>query len=305
LTELPFGQLAAGFMAAVFVVIGALGIMRLTRVMTAVLVVSLLAIPTAGFVVYAIDPKPLGTDLNLILLAFPFLGVGFAAAIVSLAERLPRRPTQSFRSVQRSAVATVVVWGCLVAAISDLLLVFEPEFAAFNLYANGLWLIGWLPTSSRHRRSEAAFEIAAPPERVFSIIANPTNWPLYVPEIEQALLAGPLAAGSRVTVRRRVDLRGLRGPRLTVPDAVETSAEIVSVEPSRRIVSRSLDIQATTTTELDSVPGGTRLTTMYDGVVPYRLALLGAVVEVWVTAGRRNVETLRSQQRLKELLEQP
>jgi len=167
------------------------------------------------------------------------------------------------------------------------------------------FVIGWLPTSSRHRRSEAAFEIAAPPERVFSIIANPTNWPLYVPEIEQALLAGPLAAGSRVTVRRRVDLRGLRGPRLTVPDTVETGAEIVSVEPSRRIVSRSLDIQATTTTELDSVPGGTRLTTMYDGVVPYRLALLGAVVEVWVTAGRRNVETLRSQQRLKELLEQP
>ena len=304
MSELPAGQLVAGFIAAAFVGLGVLGIVRLTRVMTVVLVVSLLGIPTAGFVAYALDPRPLSTNLDLILLAYPFVGVGLVAAIVGLAERFPRRPTQSFRSVQRSAVATVLLWGCLVAAISDLLFVFEPEFAEFNLYVNGLWLIGWLPRSTRHGISKSSFEIAATPEKVFDFIADPANWPLYAPDIELASPSGPLVTGARLTVRRRVDLRGLRGPRLTVPDSVERTAEVVSVEANRRIVSRSVDIEATVTTELEPVPSGTRVTTTNEVVVPYRLALLGARIEAWVTEGRRTAEALRSQERLKQLLEQ-
>ena len=305
MSELPAGQLIAGFIAAVFVLIGAAGILRLTRVMTVVLVASLLLIPTIGFVAYVIDPQPMSTDVNVILLAFPFVGVGFAAAIIGIAERLPRRPAQSFRSVQRSAVATVVVWGCLVTAISDLLYLFQPQFALFNLYANGLWLVGWMPRSWRHGQSKFSFEIAAPPEKVFSFIADPANWPRYVPDVELASAAGPLALGMPVTVRRRISLRGLRGPRLTVPDWVETTSEVVALEPNRRIVSRSVEMDATVTTELDSVPAGTRLTTTDDRVIPYRLALLGAIVELWWNARRRDEEALRSRQRLRELLEQP
>ena len=305
MSELPAGQLVAGFIAAVFVVLGVLGVVRLTRVMTVVLVVSLLAIPTAGFVAYAIDPQPLSTDMNVILLAFPFVGVGIAAAIIGIAERLPRRPAQSFRSVQRSAVATVVLWGCLVAAISDFLFLFEPQLALFNLFANGVWLAGWMPRSWRHLHSRKSIDIAVPPERVFSFIAEPANWPQYVAGVEFASMSGPLAAGSRVTVRRRVDARGLHGPRFTLPDSVETTAELVSVEPNRRIVSRSVEIEATVTSEVDAVPGGTRLTMSDDRVIPYRLAILGVMLELWASAGRRSSEANRSWQRLKEILEQP
>src|SRR5712691_6502491 len=102
-------------MAALFVLVAAVALFRLSRLTTVVLVVSLLGVPTAGLVSFALDPGP--THLHMIWLAFPFLSIGLAAAILRLVDVLPRRAMHTFRSLQRGAVFTLVVWAGLVLAI--------------------------------------------------------------------------------------------------------------------------------------------------------------------------------------------
>ena len=55
---LPFWQLAAGTVAIVFVVIAVGAVIRLTRLATLILVMSLLGIPTAALATYAVNPQP-------------------------------------------------------------------------------------------------------------------------------------------------------------------------------------------------------------------------------------------------------
>ena len=62
-------------------------------------------------------------------------------------------------------------------------------------------------------------DIDAPPERVFALWADPAGWPRWDPDLEEATLEGPFAAGSRGTLkprgapRTRVELRRVEPPR--------------------------------------------------------------------------------------------
>lgn len=65
---------------------------------------------------------------------------------------------------------------------------------------------------------QESIDIAAPPERVFALWADPSAWPRWDPDIEEASLEGAFAAGSAGSIkprgapRTRIVLREVKPP---------------------------------------------------------------------------------------------
>ena len=294
--------------ASIAVLFGALfvaGLLRMSRVPMLVLMASFLAIPTLGFAAYAVAPRPLSSP-DRIYLAFPFAGVGFSAILTTILLRVPHgQAPRPFASILRAVPLTRVFWACLVITVSLLLSLFEPELAIANLAANALWFAVWVPRRLRRFETESTYELDAPRERVFAFIGEPANWPRYNDDVVAVDVrpAGPLTAGSRLTMHQRADYRGLRGPRMLLPREIVVSGLVTRVVANELIATRRSDgAEANDAIELSDVGERTRVKTSSSTVVPYRLAVVGARIELGWGRARRAARTRALQERLAKLL---
>jgi carbon monoxide dehydrogenase subunit G len=119
--------------------------------------------------------------------------------------------------------------------------------------------------------------IAAPPERVWSVVVDVDRWPERIPTVDavERLDAGPLVVGSRTRLQQ---------PRL--PTAVWTVTELTQGS-SFTWVSRSPGVTVTASHLVEPHPDGSRLTLAVDVSGP--IARMGWLMTRSLT--RRYVET--------------
>ena len=307
MSELPAGQLVAAFLALVFFGLFVLGLVRFSRVPMLVMLLSLLGIPTVGFAVYAVTGGAISSP-NVITFALAFAFFGLAVVVVSVILSATAGPARTFGSMHRALPLTLLFWPCAVAAITGLVFFLEPWFAVVNLAANAVWFTIWVPRPFRTVGSHAVYTIAAPREKVFAFITDPANWPLYNPDVVSATVrpAAPLATGSEILMRQRVQYAGLRGPRLLLPETVDVTALVTELVPGEVFSNRRTDgPDASDCIRLASEDGKTVVTTTAHALLPYRYAILGARLEMALNRERAAAVRRRRQARLRELLEQP
>ena len=305
--ELPAGQLFSGFLAVLLLGVGAIGVVRMSRIPMLVLLLSLLAIPIVGFATYAVLGGRLHSP-DVVYLALPFALAGLVVLAGGLLVRLMRGPRTSFRSMHRAVPVTMIFWPCAVIGMSGVLYVFEPWFAVANLAATTLWLILWIPRPLREVNATSTYTVAAPREKVFAFITDPANWPLYNLELVSATVrpAGPLAAGSEIVMRQRLRYEGVRGPRLLFPQTVDVATQVTELVPGEVFSSRRSDgPDASDSIRLASQDGKTVVTTSAHAVLAYRYAVLGARLEMALNGEKTAAARRARQARLRELLEQP
>jgi hypothetical protein len=307
MAELSTVQLIAGWFAILLLAVAIIGIIRLSSIPMVVLTASLLGIPIVAFATDVLSPQP-PRSFEVIYLAAPFVGIALTAIVASVVTSLPRRRTRSFASMHRRTLITLLVWPSMVLAISAFVFVFEPAFALANVAANAAWFIVWIPRSLRKHQTLTSFEVAAPRERVFAFVSQPSNWPRYNLDLESSAArpSGPIAVGTEIVARRRLDYPGLRGPRMLLPAAVESVEVVTRLEPGRLLATRRVDgPDASAWIEMDELEGRTRVTTRSEILVGYRYAVVGGRLSLLKNRGQQLAKSRTVQERLRSLLENP
>ena len=304
---MPIWQLVAGWLAILLFAVGAFGVARLTRVVMLVLVLSFVGVPILAFATYAISPRP-PSSLDVGYLGLPFVGLAFALVLASILLRIGQMQSTTFASILRRAPLFLLAWPCVVLALSCVVFIFEPGFAIANLAVNALWFVAWIPRTPRRVVATDTYELPAPREKVFAFTSRPSNWPLYNQDLESAVARpdGPLHEGSEIVARRRARYPGLRGPRLLLPSILETVEVVTRLVPNELLATRRIDgIDSNATIEMSSVDGRTLVKTRTAILMPYRLAVVGARLEMAVGAGKRKAAVQANRDRLRKLLEEP
>jgi len=310
LDALPFWQLAAGSVAVLLGAMLVFGLIRSTATGMVIQMVSILGLPTVGFAVYAVAGGPIGR-LDLTVLALPFAAMGVAVMLAGLAVRvgwLVRRQPYTFAALKRMLPLGLVAWPCLVVAVSIFVFVFEPAIAVANVALLAAWFAIWIPRASRRYDSVSTYGIAAPPEQVFRFISDPSNWPLYMLGAESAVVnpPGPLAVGSEITIRQRIQYQGLRGPRMLLPESVEFTNVVTPLVPNELLASRRKDLPASWgASELAPKGGGTVVTNRVGNLIAYRYAVVGTRLDLMRNAAMSRAQARERQDALRKLLEQP
>jgi len=300
--ELPFWQLSAGFIAGLLALLAVFAFVRSQSPVILVAVGLLIAVPLAGFALYAIFPLPPRFGGWPLTVAVAGAVVGSAGAVVMLRTTVTHRGPLSASTTRILSIAIVSLWTGIVIAISGLLAQWEPAFAVANLVLNGAWAGLWLPRRTRRLQTNSSFEVAAPRSRVFELLSRPENQKLYDEDVVSVTTdpPGELAVGTRITVVRRYE-SGVRGPRM-LPGTVEVMA-VVS-ELVRDVSITSAGPAAVTTFDFADSQNGTVVSTRVTTTVPYRLAFLGAIVALALRRGAERARRDRSVARLKALLEE-
>jgi hypothetical protein len=305
LLELPIWQLTAGFLAATFVLTGAVALVRYSRPVMFVALGVTVGIPTIALATYAIDPGPTPEPGPVLWVAFVPAVAALGAGVWMLAFMSQRRAALTFDQMELLSNGTLVAFGGLVLALSDVVALWEPWFAVANVILNMAWAAIWIPRRWREIRISSAVDIGAPRARVYAFIADPMNWPRYQEMVVSVEVRpqGALAVGSEVVLRTRYEPH-VRGPRM-LPDVIETRSAVTRLEPESwiemQIVNRP---PSSATTEFADVDGGrTRISTNAYSLVPYRLAVFGVLVELRTQGPERAARARRNLERLKAILE--
>ena len=295
-------QLAAGFIAAVLLAVGAAALVRSTTIFVLVALGLLATIPFLALVTYAIAPRPtqdLGLLVNLALVpALLALGAGSYAVATSI----NRAPISSSRA-NSLGIAYFVVWVGIVLAISLLIAVWEPGFAVANLALNAAWTCFWAVPSTRRFGAVSAVEIKAPRHVVFAFMADAANWQRYDEQLVSALAdpPGPLRVGSRVTEVRRYEAP-VRGPRM-LPTTIEVVTEVIAFEPDELLSARDGRGLVTATTNYSDTEEGTRVQIDVKVGVPFHQAFLGTILLLRSQRAARRARAERNLAKLREILE--
>ena len=304
MAELPLGQLAAGFLAATFALLALIGFLRYPRPLMVVVVALLLGIPIAGLAAYAVTPGPAPHPGPLLWLAFIPAVAGVAAGVWMLAWMSRRRSSLTFANLELLSNGTLISYGGLILGISDVLALWQPVWAIANLCVNAAWILLWVPRRLRLSIIESSVEIGAPLARVYSYIADPSNWPSYQEDVVSVVIepAGALEVGSQVTVTQRYQ-SGVRRPRM-LPDTI-TTLSMVDEVVGDRVLSMHLAGRAAARSRMEfaETPAGTRITTSARALAPFQMAVFGALVELRTQRGARLARARRNLERLKQLLE--
>jgi hypothetical protein len=303
---LPVWQLAAGLLAGTFVLIGAIALLRYPRPLMFVMLGLLLVIPTAGLAAYAVVPGPAPQPGLVLWLAFIPALAGIGTGVWMLAWVATRRSSLTIANLEVLSNGSLVAFGGLVLAISDVTALWQPWFGIADLVVNAAWVCAWIPARWRETRVESSVEIAARRPRVFSFMVEPSNWPRYQEDLESVTVrpAGRLAIGSRLTVRRRYE-SGVRGPRL-LPNTIEADSVVTGLVPDISISMESADRPAgNSVVEFAGSADGTQLRMRAHTVVPFRLAVFGGVLQLRFQKSKRIAKAKRDLGRLKQLLEEP
>jgi hypothetical protein len=290
--------------AVVLVVLGGIAIVRYPRPLMLVPIILLMAVPAIAFFVFALGQDPATEPTALTWLAFIPVLAGLAAGVGMLV-LMRTSKAYSRATLDLLANGTAVVWGGIVLGLTDVVYLFEPAFAIANLALNAAWVVLWVPRRLRTLRTMFSLEVHAPADRVYGFMVDPANWKLYQDDVESVTVVpvGALAIASRVTVRRRIDPGPLRGPRFG-PYAVETASVITELVLGRLIASQEVDRPAAQArTELQEHGGGTLVTSIGQGLMPFRYALFGGMVEFWSRRREREAAVRRRRERLISLLD--
>lgn len=306
MADLPVWQLTAGFLAAVLLFIGAVGFIRYSRPSMLVILGLLIVIPAIGFAAYAIVPGPQPHPTTLLWLAFVPAVAGLAAGVWMMAWMSARRDALTFQNIELLSNGTLIAYGGLVIALSDVLALWQPAYAVANVVANAVWAVAWGPRRWRRSSLVTVIEIKAPVSRVFGFLAEPSNWSAYQEGIESVTVQppGPLAAGSEVTVRQRYESH-IRGPQM-LPTVIETVSVITALDSDREL-SMHLANRPASSTSLRFSPSadGTVVSSWAETVAPYRMAVFGGLVELHLLRRERLLRSRWSLGRLKQLMEEP
>ena len=297
-------RVVALLVAVVLVLLGGIAVVRYPRPLMLVPITLLMALPAIAFLVFAFRKDTATEPTVLTWLAFIPVLAGVAAGVGMLV-LMRTSKAYSRATLDLLANGTAVVWAGIVLGLTDVVYLFEPGFALANLALNAVWVALWVPKRLRRLRAISSLEVRAPADAVYRFMADPTNWSLYQDDVESVAVApeGPIAVGSRVTVRRRIDPGPLRGPRFG-PYAVETTSVITDLVPGRLIASHEVDRPGTQArTELQDQAGGTLIKSIGQGLMPFRYALFGGMVEFLSRQGEREAAVQRRRERLSALLD--
>ena len=306
MADLPVWQLTAGFLAALLLCIGVVGFIRYSRPTMLVILGLLIVIPAAGFAAYAIAPGPQPHPTTLLWLAFVPAAVGLGAGTWMLAWMSARRDALTFQNIELLSNGTLIAYGGLVLALSDVVALCQPIYAVANVVVNAAWALAWVPRRWRRSSLVAVIEIKAPVSRVFGFLAEPSNWSTYQDGIESVTVRppGPLAVGSEVTVRQRYESH-IRGPEM-LPPVIETVSVISAIDRDRELSMHLANRPASSTSLKFSPSGdGTVVSSWTATVAPYRIAVFGGVVELRLFRRERQLRSRWSLGRLKQLMEEP
>jgi polyketide cyclase/dehydrase/lipid transport protein len=297
-------QLAAGFIAAVLLVIGAAALIRSRSIYVLVAFGLLVALPLLGLVTYAIAPRPTLDFGMLIDFAFVPALLALSAGTFAVGASINRGPLSPNR-LTGLGIAYVVLWLGIVLAISAFIAVWEPAFAIANLVLNAAWICFWAIPGTRSTSGASSIEINAPRDRVFAFMGDASNWPRYDEQLVSATSRPPgaLRQGSRVTEVRKYD-SPVRGPRM-LPTTIEVQTEVIEVEPGVSITARDGRRVVTSRTDFTDSAHGTVLSIGVRIKIPFHQAFLGAMLLFRSQRAARRARAERNLARLKELLEQP
>jgi hypothetical protein len=264
-----------------------------------------LLVPMLGlaFYVVTVGPPPQSTWLAWPAMALVTVAVVLAVLNIRLNRGL-RSGLITYRMLGRQNVLALAVRVCAVLGFTGYLYIFEPPFAVLNIAANAAWALIWVPRRWRAITTEDSIEVAADAGRVWGVLSDPDNWPLWQVGLEavSSQPAGPLAVGTQLTRRRT---RGFPAPKGRPPATIETRSTIIEMVPGWSFTANSLDRDATTTYELRSGGGGTLIRIRTDQAIPVLQGMLGAGLEIPAAMKTLSASNAQSLARLKELLTAP
>jgi hypothetical protein len=295
-------QLFAAAIAFALIFIGAVALRKNRRPTQIWFVLLAVPIPTAGLIVFALHPGP-PPEISLVTWIS-----SFAVALGIYPTFYGRRAMRTWQSatvtpadvtfVNRYSLAASL---CFVLGVSGCVFMFEPWFGLANLVAIVVWVAIWIPTRWRTRRFETSAEIRAMPEATFRFLIEPSNWVRYQTDLEAVTAHpdGPLALGTEFTIRRSV--AGRSSASSPWPRSVEARHRITAMT-SRSFTAVMIGRSDTSTTEVQSVESGTRVIWRFDWVLPFTDALLGLALEMPRAIAMRRETSLRSLERLDEVI---
>jgi hypothetical protein len=298
----PIWQLFAGVLALALIVMGAVVLRTSRRPSRVVFVLQVVPIPAAGFLYFVLQAGA-GPELTLLTWISTFLVVfGLFPAFYS------RRALQDWRStvvtpahvtfVNRHVLAARI---CLVLGASGYVFMFEPWFGIANLAGNALWVAMWIPKRWRAKTYEVSAEVRHSPERVLHVLFDPSYWMRYQVDLEAvtAYPAGPLAVGSEFTTRRTFS--GSSTEASTLTGSSETRYRVTAMTASA-LTTVILDGGGTVTTEVERAGPAARVTARAGWRVSVVSAILGQALETKAAIASRREVSLRSYQKLDDLL---
>jgi len=276
--------------------------LRSTLVMGALI----LGPPGFGFALYALFPGPLPVD-DAVVFLFALLYLTSVLAVIFQLLR-PRRskskPTvHSVKSLSRAQVRGFIIRSVVVLWLSALVYLFEPSVAAVNIAINGAWMLIWIPRKLRTARYETSAEISASPERVFTFVTDPGNWPLYREDTELISLApeGPLRLGTEYVSRNKVPARLQRG----AVRQFDSRNRVTAFEPPKSYTWSVVDL-ASNDSRLEFEPmasGGTCLNLRSELEMTYLEACSGSMLNIPAVLAIRRASDAGRFARLKSILE--
>jgi len=300
----PSWRGAAGALAVVLPLAAMTRLMFSRRLAVAVLLLQLLLVPEIALLAFAAGAGEWPRSRSWIPIAV-FVAVCelvfFAVAFMNLRLR-SNLTTATLTLVDRFDHRALLATTLMVLALSGILLVFDPWFAVLNLVANAAWVGVWIPRRWRTIEYEqSVVEINAPPHRVFAFATDPANWPQCRSDVEVVSVVppGPLATGTRYTLRRRLGtVRAGRQLELV------TGYVVTDLVPAKRYavmtVERPLELGVV---EFDGTGSGTRITLHFHGVTRLAQAVSGTRFTIARDLAARHAVDAERYARLKELVE--
>ena len=269
---------------------------RYPRPVTVVGVGLLFTIPAAGFAAYAAVPGRLPDLTRPFWLASIAVLAAIVAAVWVGLRLIAHRRAVPLQSPVLLTTGLLVTSASIVLALSDLVSLWQLPFALANLAINAVWLAIWLPARFRTLEVPTSIEVAVQRSNVFAFMATPGNWPMYQERTEQVKVRpeGTLAVGSEIVTQRS----DAAGPFEVVYVVMEFDAGVTFTTsmpyqwPNRQ-----------TFRFLDSA-SGTRIDVLAWELIPYRMAALGWMVEIWSSWSSRLAVARSTLARLKQVLEE-
>src|ERR1700730_492935 len=154
----------------------------------------------------------------------------------------------------------------------------------------------------RKRCVALSIEVAAPPSRVWQYLVDVSIWPRYYVDLEDVKVspAGPLQVASRITSRRRVPL--IRPTAKASDLKMELQSVVTELVPGVSYTLAALDRQAATKTEVTATSSGSRIDVRTQLVLSVGDSIAGQLLRWPAGVAQFKANSMRSLERLKELL---
>jgi len=296
-------QTFAGGLALLMVAGIVVMVWRARLVSMLVIAVLTVGVPAAGFAMYAVAPGPPPDERFVGALALVLYG-GMGLMLIAIRRRPQARTAYELSRENRLAPQVFLGRLAFVLWLTAMLLVLHmAAWAVANLVVNIVWMAVWIPRRMRMKASTSSVDVAAPPDKVFEFLTDLSRWPLYRDtQLVSVTPPGRLANGTEYVVRVPVPEALKRAVR---PRQMESRYKVSDVVAGRSYSATLEDGRVRTTTNIEPIAAGSRVTRRTEMRFPFVQAAQGALVTAWTTmSSRRDAET-KLLTGVKKLLEAP